>query len=127
MTNEKLEWGPYEGRMKWDAAVKLAASKGSGWRLPTVAELVSQYDYDAAKPKNDDWQGWYWSSSPGGDDGAWLVYFDDGFVSYDSRGYEYGVRCVREAGSISTDRHIDSSRAYAAELRALADHIERGE
>lgn len=123
-----LEWGPDEGDMTWDGAVKLATSKGDGWRLPTVAELVSQYDYDNGSPAAGFRQTWYWSSSPNGSSNAWYVYFFDGGVDNYNRGYESGVRCVRCAGDGSTDRQIDSSRArYAAELRALADRIERGE
>ncbi len=122
-----LEWGPDEGKMTWTAAVAFAKARGDGWRLPTVAELFARYDYDAGKPKAAGWKGWYWSSSPVGDYYAWAVDFDDGSVNDDGRYNEYGVRCVRWAGDGSTDRHIDSSRAYATELRALADRIERGE
>lgn len=58
-----LEWGPDEGKMTWDDAVKLAASKGDGWRLPTVVELVSQYDYDNHREQPAPWQPVvYWSS-----------------------------------------------------------------
>lgn len=121
-----LEWGPNEGRMTWDAAVKLAASKGDGWRLPTVAELVSQYDYDADKPKDAGWNGWYWSSSPYDCHHAWFVRFVNGYVNLAYRDYEGGVRCVREVADISTDRSDESRKRYAAELRALAYRIEKG-
>ena len=123
-----LEWGPDEGNMTWDAAMKLAASKGEGWRLPTVQELVSQFDYDKGKPVDGFRRTWYWSSSPDASDYAWSVRFGDGLVSYSYRSNEVGARCVRWAGGVSTDRPIDPSRArYAAELRALANRIERGE
>ena len=122
-----LEWGPDEGNMTWNDAMKLAASKGNGWRLPTVQELVSQFDYDKDTPAEGFQRNWYWSSSPHGSNGAWFVTFSGGVGNYVRDG-EGGVRCVRWAGGVSTDRPIDPSRArYAAELRALADRIERGE
>ena len=123
-----LEWGPDEGNMTWDEAMKLAASKGDGWRLPTVQELVSQFDYDKGKPAEGFRRTWYWSSSPDDSSYAWNVNFDSGGVSDYYRLLKNGARCVRWAGDGSTDRQIDSSRArYAAELRALANRIERGE
>lgn len=109
----KLEWGPDEGKMTWEEAVKLAASKGGGWRLPTVAELVSQYDYDTNRPKDAGWSGWYWSSSPLGDIYAWFVDFVNGYVNYYHRNSEYGVRCVHEVDGISTDRSDESRERYA--------------
>ena len=86
--------------MPWGHAVEYAAvidkTFGGGWRLPTVQELVGLWDYDkghcAAFPDDKDW---FWSSSPFGSNGAWLVAFGSGGVYDDSRGYEYGARCVR--------------------------------
>lgn len=82
--------------MSWEDAKKYALSLGEGWRLPTVQELVSLWDYDkgccAAFPEANSW---YWSSSPYGDGLAWFVSFDNGYVSSTNRGAQYGVRCVR--------------------------------
>lgn len=95
-----LEWGPDEGDMTWNEAFKLAAAKGDGWRLPTVQELVGQYDYDKGAPKDESWPArWFWSSSPDGDDSAWFVYFGIGSVSSNIRSDRYGARCVRSTGS----------------------------
>lgn len=97
MSNQlPLEWGPDEGNMTWDEAVELAASKGGGWRLPTVDELVSQYDYDNGKPAEGFGRTVYWSSSPSGSNGAWLVRFDGGDVDNVHRRSVLGVRFVRE-------------------------------
>lgn len=117
-----LEWGPHEGNMTWDAAMKLAASKGEGWRLPTIQELVAQFDYDKCKPAEGFRRTWYWSSSPSGGDDAWGVDFDNGNVGNGSRGYVAVVRCVRWAGDVSTDRPIASSHnAFPAMAKALRE------
>ena len=101
MSDEKLEWGPDEGKMTWHEAVAFAKAKGDGWRLPTVPELVAQFDYDKGKPKSEDWKrAWYWSSSAYADYAtyAWGVDFDYGYAGYgDGVGNAGRVRCVREA------------------------------
>ena len=101
MTPEQLEWRSDEGEMTWHEAVAFAAAKGDGWRLPTVPELVAQFDYDKGKPKSEGWKReWYWSSSAyaGNTAYAWGVAFGGGstysyVVSSTSR-----VRCVRSVG-----------------------------
>lgn len=95
-----LEWQlvPPDKEMTWEEAKAYAASLGDGWRLPTVPELVSLWDYDkgccpafpAARRR-------FWSSSPYDSDGAWYVNFDNGDVYYNNRSNTYGVRCVRDA------------------------------
>ncbi len=93
-----LEWGPNEGEMTWTEAVALAKAKGDGWRLPTVAELVSQFDYANGKPKHSSWKSeCYWSSSAvsGNPASAWLVYFNSGYAASNVVGYANRVRCVR--------------------------------
>ena len=104
LTNEKLEWGPDEGGMTWHEAVAFAAAKGDGWRLPSVPELVAQFDYDKSEPKGAGWKReWYWSSSSyaGGTAYAWTVHFYYGSaITYDV-GYNYRVRCVRSVGGES--------------------------
>ena len=99
MTNEKLEWGPDEGEMTWHEAVAFAAAKGDGWRLPSVPELVAQFDYDKGEPKGEGWKrDWYWSSSAfaGNTSYACAVHFDDGSSNYSAVCNTYRVRCVRE-------------------------------
>ena len=93
-----LEWGPDEGVMTWHEAVALAKSKGDGWRLPTIAELQSQFDYDAGKPKKRSWKrDYYWSSSvnSGNTANAWSVDFDNGHTNYYFVSFTNRVRCVR--------------------------------
>lgn len=86
--------------MSWGHAVEYAAmidkAFGGGWRLPTVQELVSLWDYDkdCCEAFPDD-KGWFWSSSPYDSSGAWVVNFGSGLVSYSNRNNEDGVRCVR--------------------------------
>jgi len=92
-----LEWqDELVPKMSWDNAVEYAKSLGEGWRLPTVQELVSLWDYDkGCCPSFTDANGWYWSSSPFDSGDAWNVNFDNGNVRNRLRLYEYGVRCVR--------------------------------
>jgi hypothetical protein len=101
MTPEQLEWGPDEGEMTWHEAVAFAAAKGDGWRLPTVPELVAQFDYDKGEPRGAGWKrDWYWSSSAfaGYTTYAWLVYFYHGYAGYNVVSAPYRVRCVRSVG-----------------------------
>lgn len=93
-----LEWGPDEGTMSWRDAIAFAKGKGDGWRLPTVAELVSQFDYDKGKPRHASWEhAGYWSSSAYAGDAAsaWLVRFSYGYTDDGGVSYTYRVRCVR--------------------------------
>ena len=101
MTYEQLEWGPDEGEMTWHEAVAFAAAKGDGWRLPTVPELVAQFDYDKGEPKGEGWKReWYWSSSAfaGTTTYAWYVTFNFGYTYYLGVSNTGRVRCVRSVG-----------------------------
>jgi hypothetical protein len=93
-----LEWrDELVAKMSWDKALEYAKSLGGGWRLPTVQEIVSLWDYDkGCCPAFPDASRRYWSSSPYDSLYAWYVDFDSGHVRNDSRGYEIGVRCVRD-------------------------------
>ncbi len=95
-----LEWQAEVSNRKftWEKAKEYAASLGEGWRLPTVQELFSLWDYDKGccpafpgTPKT-----WFWSSSPLGNDYAWSVGFGYGVVGSNGRSYEGSVRCVRD-------------------------------
>lgn len=92
-----IEWGPDEGIMPWRDAVKLAKAKGDGWRLPTVAELVNEFDYDMGGPKDQGWEhNRYWSSAPSGNLYAWYVHMGEGYSNAYHRVYGSDVRLVRE-------------------------------
>ena len=101
-----LEWQADvpEQEFTWEDAKAYAASLGNGWRLPTVPELVAQFDYDKGKPKSEGWKReWYWSSSAyaGLTTAAWRVNFIHG-LTYDSGvSGTYRVRCVRSVGGES--------------------------
>ena len=104
MTNEQLEWGPDEGEMTWTEAVAFAKAKGDGWRLPSVPELVAQFDYDKGEPKGAGWKrDWYWSSSAYVDNTefAWIVDFYSGNTYFSVVSNTYRVRCVRSVGGAS--------------------------
>jgi hypothetical protein len=92
----KLEWGPDEGFMGWDEGLDLVAEKGDGWRLPTVAELVAQFDYNAGKFavgfRSDCC---YWTGHRHSDPYAWFV-GESGLVDYQGLQAYCQVRFVRE-------------------------------
>lgn len=92
-----LEWqADVAKRMTWDKAKEYAASLGDGWRLPTVQELVSLWDYDKdCCPQFPEYKDWLWSSSPYGSYSAWIVGFGSGRVDGYGRSTESGARCVR--------------------------------
>ncbi len=94
-----LEWQAEvpDRKFTWEQAKEYAASLGEGWRLPTVQELISLWDYDkdCCPAFPDTPKTWFWSSSPYGDSYAWYVYFDDGGVGSNLRDGEGSVRCVR--------------------------------
>ncbi len=77
---------------------------GGGWRLPTSTELESIVDYGKAGPAVDTVyfnhiiSGFYWLSTTYQSDGngAWLVDFSNGLVSYKAKDSNLYVRCVRD-------------------------------
>ena len=99
-----LEWQREDDgiRRTWQEAMDYAASLGNGWRLPTIQELFSLVDFKRQAPTIDSIfncrEYAYWSSSTSdhypGD--ACYVYFLNGYVGWDDKGYDYYVRCVRE-------------------------------
>lgn len=73
------------------------------WRLPTPKELEGIVDYRKVTPAIDRTYfhnvspNYYWSSTTyeGYRNGAWIVYFDYGYVGYYSKTNSLHVRCVR--------------------------------
>jgi hypothetical protein len=81
-----------------------ASLGGTGWRLPTIKELVTIVDYSqTGTPKIDPTAfpatpaAVFWSSSPvaGQPSAAWFVGFNVGYVNNLGVGSMYNVRCVR--------------------------------
>jgi hypothetical protein len=76
---------------------------GTGWRLPTKAELESIVDDTRALPAIDPIAfpnapvNFFWSASPvvGSAGSSWCVYFRDGGSSSNVTNVTYRVRCVR--------------------------------
>ena len=74
------------------------------WRLPTREELLTIVDLTRYSPAIDPIFvntkcSWYWTSTPyaGYSDGAWIVYFANGYTYGDGKAYEYYVRPVRSS------------------------------
>ena len=79
---------------------------GTGWRLPTIKELLTIVDYSLSSPAIDPnafpltpATVWFWSSSPvvapGSTSKALGVYFGRGNDFFDDPSVPYNVRCVR--------------------------------
>ena len=85
-------------KMNWNDAMKYAESLGEGWRLPSLKELQTLFDYNKGVCVLPSEQSGYWSSTTGADypSVAWYVYFGNGYVygGYKSHG-NFCVRCVR--------------------------------
>jgi hypothetical protein len=94
-------------RKTWDAAnnycSELVLWWYDDWRLPSIKELISIVDLSkSAAPMIDTTKftavsNRYWSSTTSALNtaNAWLVYFNNGYVSYSSKTSNRYVRCVR--------------------------------
>jgi hypothetical protein len=82
-------------RMEWNEAKQACAILGAGWRLPTKEELYLLYE-NKAKIGGFAYN-YYWSSTEGNGNGAWVQYFSSGLQSggYYSKFSKYYVRAVR--------------------------------
>jgi len=95
--------------VNWNDAKRYCASKGSGWRLPTVAELQSSYQSGQSTPCGQ----WtckvasksrltgrpaFWSNESNGSSEAWFVYLIDGNRLASRVEYQFIARalCVRQ-------------------------------
>lgn len=90
-------------RLSYAGAKKAADAAGSGWRVPTLQELVGLVDKKAKKPKIDA-QAFpkapnlsFWASRQGSDDdlGAWLVSFANGKVTGNVGQTKFPLRLVK--------------------------------
>jgi len=90
--------------MTWADAKTYCANAGSGFRLPTVKELVSIVDLTVTSGATIDQTAFpntpaetFWTSSPSAvsSGNAWGVYFDYGGSFSIVIGYSSRVRCVR--------------------------------
>ena len=99
-TETGLEWAiDYLGPYTWEDAMGICVML-SGWRLPTIQELLHLVDYakfDPATGLPGMKPSFYWSSSNHAyyTDCAWAVSFDDGGVDHYAKAHHIYVRCVR--------------------------------
>ena len=88
------------GRAEWYDAKSICANFGSGWRLPTEAELLAIYEVvnelnsmllALGDPIEDDW---HWSSTEYDADNAWFVDMSVGYPGDNLKGLNLYVRAV---------------------------------
>jgi hypothetical protein len=116
-TKTKLTWQQtVSGTYVWGSAVTSGSPlnycgslvlNGSGWRLPTMQELLTIVDYSASSPSIDATAfpstpvtGFWTATVQQGDGGQWVVNFSDGSINWvyttGSKGNSsLYVRCVR--------------------------------
>ena len=86
-----------------DTYCKNLTLDGGGWRLPTIEELETLVDDSRYNPSVTEnlfqhiSSSNYWSSTTLADytNGAWIVYFRNGYSYYYRKDYSHYVRCVR--------------------------------
>lgn len=93
----------------WHDAWRFCAGKGSGWTLPTVAQLQALYDSSGVQtqpcgsytckvtPLIQLSNSWFWSSESNDSSGGWYVYLDNGSRDSNTVVFAYSRRalCVR--------------------------------
>lgn len=90
-----IEWHADTLSLRWTEACDHARALGDGWRMPTVAELVTLWNYDAGVAVLPDTKGWHWSASVTPDWCAWAVHLSQGYVQDLEINQENKVRLVR--------------------------------
>lgn len=96
----ELEWRFCPNRAAWGHAVTLPDSE-DGWRLPTVAELVSLWSYrynQCFHFPNPNERRWFWAAEDASPGEAWSVGFGDGSVMPRPKDEINLVRLVRRVG-----------------------------
>lgn len=80
--------------INWEDAKKACAELGEGWRLPTRAELL--LIYEARDTINNLYtHDYYWSSTEGSLNNAWLQCFTNGYTYTNVKSDTFRVRAVR--------------------------------
>ncbi|MFA5652452.1 MAG: DUF1566 domain-containing protein [Candidatus Paceibacterota bacterium] len=96
---KELEWSDSSSEpMTWEQAQEWAKSLGNSWRLPTISELQSAFDYEKGEARIDGFvAGDYWSSVtvPSSSANAYYVNMYNGLVGYFPKSFYKYVRCVR--------------------------------
>lgn len=95
------------GTVTWDAAsgvCQALAIDGGGWRVPSIAELLTIVSRSTSAPAIDSAvfpvtkSDWYWTATPwGGSDNteAWFVQFGSGESNHYPKSNKHRLRCVK--------------------------------
>ena len=106
-----LDWSlETHGLMAFDKALHYCENFGDSWRLPTIQELLSIFDYSkigAVTDLPDMRLSYYWSSDiyAYGSNCVWGVYFYNGAVDYGTNTLHHYIRCVRGRPGKSGNNH----------------------
>jgi len=85
----------------WEGAKRYCAQRGTGWRLPSKAELESIYEEDLPAPSLDMQvfpkapDVWFWTGSPLAKHGDAAWYVMRGSAHSTKTSQQFQVRCVR--------------------------------
>ena len=88
------------GPIAFDESLHYCENFGDSWRLPTIQELLSIFDYSQSSTDLPDMKlTYYWSNEEFIKDKncAWGVYFYTGSVEFGIKTIRHYIRCVRGA------------------------------
>ena len=95
-------------QLNWSSALlyceELGLGGNSDWRLPNLNELYSVVDLASSSPAMDSTfltiaSDYSWSSTSNNlsPEYAWVIYFNNGYISHILKSKSYNVRCVRDS------------------------------
>ena len=114
-------------KMNWLEANDYCKSRGKGWRLPTIEELISCIDYSKHNPASKDFKSdYYWTSTTSvvNSDNAWVVHFSYGNVYYLNKTSSNYVRPVR-GGQCVVNSKIKKSDIKREAIKMFNDMIDK--
>lgn len=126
------------GGYNWtDANALTGTTKFAGqsdWRLPSMRELQTVVDRTGSNPATDvvafpnTPASYFWSASAlaGNSNGAWYVYFNDGFAYGYNKSYAFQVRLVRAGQSFDSFNGLQPNADYVVHADGTVTHKPTG-
>lgn len=122
--NTVLVWSEIVGKVTWNMANRLASGYGKGFRMPSVGELVSCFNYSTGKPKAgfesfEDKLIWTSTGYAGDPTQSYHINMKNGLVNYSRNDNQHCVVYVK-------DEVEDNSIVDAIEITVEEDKPKRG-